>query len=807
MTKKESQKLNQPLELSERAVRFFYQNAPVGFQSLNEDGVLIEVNNAWLNTFGYSYDEVIGSPLKRFLVPGQQSRFDTNFIRLKHEKCINNAEYEIVTKSGEVVTISFSGKCIYDDNGEFVCTYCIFQNQTQLQETKDAFYESKRTARALIDTSDEPAFLMRTDGTFVYLNVHTARYAGKKVDDLRGKNAYDYMLPDIAESRRKIVAEVVERRTPKSFIDSSDGFVFDNYLNPITDASGNVKMLIVHSKDITKELQKKAQTEKLNELNNKLLKFGVLSDKLDMITQGILEIFDADFSRIWIRKSCDNIKDECAYFKLYNETQFCDQKDGCFHLISSSGSHSDRNDSLKRVPYGSMRIKKILTNNNDHLIIDNLLSENNDFDKEWVKKYGLKSFAGFALLSDQGQLIGILSLFTKKEIDSSTKQKISALANTTSHIVQAALKHEELEDLMLKQNEAVRASNVGLWDWDSRTNQVKFSPTWKKQIGYAEDELEDSSEEWRKRVHPDEVESVVKIIDDCVKYKKPGFQIEFRLRHKDGSYRNILSTASTLINEQGRVTRIVGSHIDLTEIKRIEKELRQANVTKDKFFSIIAHDLKGPIGGMLELSKLMIGDQENISGEARVRINNIMYKSLENVAGLLENLLTWSRAQRGLIELVPETIDISEYFDENISIVSQLATKKEIEIAIDVPENLYMHADLYTLSCVIRNLLSNAIKFTPRKGKITLGAGNCTNNSGMVEIWVEDNGVGMNEEQVHSIFDLGQNCSTKGTENELGSGLGLVLCEEFVVKNGGKIKVESELNKGSKFIYTVPGAK
>jgi len=807
MTKKKNQKLYHLVEQSEAAIRFFYQNAPVGFQSLNENGILIEVNNAWLNTFGYSYDEVIGSSLKRFLVPGQQSLFDVNFIRLKREKCINNAEYDIVTKYGEVVTVSFSGRCVYDDNGEFICTYCIFQNQTQLQDAKEAFYESKRTARALIDTSSEPAFLMRTDGTFVYLNVHSARYAGKKVEDLLGKNAYDSMLPEIAESRRKVVAEVVEKRTPKSFIDSSNGFIFENYLNPISDASGNVKLLIVHSKDITRELHKKAQTEKLNQLNNKLLKFGVLSDKLDMITQGIIEIFEAEFSRIWIRKSCDNIKEDCSYLKLYNEAQFCDQKEGCFHLISSSGCHSDRGDSIKRVPYGSLNIRKLLSDNKDHLIIDNLLEENNDFDKEWIKKYELKSFAGFALLSDQGQLIGVLSLFSKNEIDTSTKHKISALANTTSHIVQAALKHEELEDLMLKQNEAVRASNVGLWEWDSRTNQVKFSPTYKRQIGYKEDELEDSYEEWRKRIHPDEEGSVVKIIDDCVKNKNPGFQIEFRFQHKDGSYRNILSTASTLINEKGRVSRIVGSHIDLTEIRRIEKELRQANVTKDKFFSIIAHDLKGPIGGMLELSKLMVSDQENISGETRTRINNIMYKSLENVAGLLENLLTWSRAQRGLIELLPETIDISEFFNENISIISQLATRKEIDIEMDVPENLYMRADLYTLSCVMRNLLSNAIKFTPRNGKITLGAANCNDNSGLVEIWVEDSGVGMSEEQVHSIFDLGHNCSTKGTENELGSGLGLVLCEEFVVKNGGRIKVESELNKGSKFIYTVPGAK
>ncbi len=793
--------------LPDAALHYFYQNAPTGFQSLNDEGILIDVNNAWLSTFGYVYNEVIGLPFSRFLIEDQRSKFEKNFSRFKLEKKIKNVEYEMVTKSGQVVHVAFSGKCVYDNAGKFLCTYCIFQDQTQLRETEIAYKETKKTARALIDASADAAFLIKTDGTFVYLNDHAALRLGEKSENLRKKNAFDYLPEELKESRKKMFAEVVEKRTTRNFSETRDGLVLDNHISPILDSRGNVKLLALYSKDITPQLREKEQIEKLNLLNKKLLNFGELEDKLNIVTQGIVDIFDADFSRIWVSKPCDFYFDDCPYWKVYTVNHSCDPKKGCLHLISSSGRYKGKKGNRQRIPNGCMKIGEILTGEESILINNDILDENTGVDKGWAKQTGLKSFAGFRLDSEEGIPIGVLILFSKNEIDQLTLQKLTALANTTSHVVQAALKREELKELSLKQNEAVRASNVGIWDWELNTNRVSFSATWKKQTGVDDIEISDSFSEWENRVHPDDLPKVLDLINNCICDELDGYHTEYRFKHADGSYRNILANASLVKNHQGRGYRFIGSHIDITEIRRIENELRQANATKDKFFSIMAHDLKGPIGGLLELSKLMIDDKQKVSGENRMRISSIMNKSLENVSGLLENLLTWSRAQRGLIELKPEVFNIYDYFIENISVVSHLANSKEIEIVTETEQDLQIFADWDTLCSLLRNLLTNAIKFTKRNGRVTLGAQKMDINNEMVEIWVSDTGVGIRPETVQTIFNLGANSSTSGTENEMGTGLGLILCEEFARKNGGSIRVESELEKGSKFIFSVPMAK
>jgi ligand-binding sensor domain-containing protein/signal transduction histidine kinase len=229
-------------------------------------------------------------------------------------------------------------------------------------------------------------------------------------------------------------------------------------------------------------------------------------------------------------------------------------------------------------------------------------------------------------------------------------------------------------------------------------------------------------------------------------------------------------------------------------------ELQKMNATKDKFFSIIAHDLKGPLNSLTGFSNLLIGHIDKLSKEEIKHLALDFEKTLKNVSLLLENLLDWSRSQSGKINFTPEVFNVTKVLQQNSELLNGQAKNKNIRIESVLPdEPVEVKAHKQSINTVIRNLISNAIKFTPNGGLITLGI-QLKNEE--VVVWVKDNGVGMNAEVTQKLFRLGVKHSTKGTANEIGTGLGLLLCKEFVEKNGGQIWVESVEGEGSLFQFT-----
>ena len=238
-------------------------------------------------------------------------------------------------------------------------------------------------------------------------------------------------------------------------------------------------------------------------------------------------------------------------------------------------------------------------------------------------------------------------------------------------------------------------------------------------------------------------------------------------------------------------------------LQRQSKELRDLNATKDKFFSIIAHDLRGPFNGFLGLTQLMAEDLESLSGEDIKELSLSMRDSATNVFRLLENLLEWARLQQGLIAFNPHLVKLYPLVMESVTSVKDAATKKCFKLVFNVPDNIDVFADHNMLQTVIRNLVSNAVKFTAKGGKISVSAKTDVDNT--VEIAINDNGIGMNAIMMDNLFRLDVKTNREGTENEPSSGLGLILCKEFVEKHGGKIRVESAEGIGSTFYVTLPG--
>ncbi len=239
-----------------------------------------------------------------------------------------------------------------------------------------------------------------------------------------------------------------------------------------------------------------------------------------------------------------------------------------------------------------------------------------------------------------------------------------------------------------------------------------------------------------------------------------------------------------------------------SKLSESEEHLRELNVSKDRFFSIISHDLRGPFQGLLAYSEILSNDTENLSIDEINDFANAINQSAHSVFKLLENLLHWSRIQRGVIEYFPQDIPFKLVVDSNIDLYTTRVEQKKVKLISDIPNDLCVLGDVNMLNTVIRNLLSNAVKFTTAGDEIGITAN--TTDNGEILISVYDTGVGMSQDVIEKLFKIDHHHSTPGTDEEQGSGLGLILCKDLVEKNKGEISVESEEGKGTTFTFSIP---
>jgi signal transduction histidine kinase len=241
-------------------------------------------------------------------------------------------------------------------------------------------------------------------------------------------------------------------------------------------------------------------------------------------------------------------------------------------------------------------------------------------------------------------------------------------------------------------------------------------------------------------------------------------------------------------------------------IKFQSDELMKSNEMKDKFISIIGHDLRNPIGTIASALSFIKDEYDSMGDEEKHSFIDTLHLSAQNAFELLEELFEWAKAKRGLCEYNPEDVNIKDLIADNISLLKGQAECKKIILDSSLAGNIVARADRKMVNTIIRNLTSNAIKFTYPEGKVTIYVREVNHGTDNIEIIVEDNGIGIPDEKIEDLFCINKKYRKNGTMNEEGSGLGLILCKEFAEKNHGDIKVESELGKGSRFIFTMPKA-
>lgn len=397
----------------------------------------------------------------------------------------------------------------------------------------------------------------------------------------------------------------------------------------------------------------------------------------------------------------------------------------------------------------------------------------------------------------------------QKELDSMKKLYSDSVRVSEQKQKDLIIDEEAIMDHHSRLELAVDAVDMAWWDMDVITGNVIFHKRKAEMLGYPPEQFHHYTD-FTTLVHPDDQEGAMNAMRDHLRGKAKNYEIEYRIKTFAGAYRWFYDIGTVVKRDVGGMPqKIIGFVMDITtrkqaelEIKNKNAELQRINSEKDKFFSIIAHDLRGPLGGLLEVTNIMSDKSINLDEMQRKELFAALGNTARNTFSLLENLLEWSQIQRGHIQFNPKTINLNDLVIDSVYVFAETARLKEIDVFMDIPVETYVNADRQMLQTVFRNLISNAIKFTRQGGKISISA-RLNENKGTV-VSVKDSGIGMTEELRTNLFRLDVNIKRPGTNGESSTGLGLQLCKEFVEKHGGKLWVESEVEKGSIFYFDIP---
>ena len=377
--------------------------------------------------------------------------------------------------------------------------------------------------------------------------------------------------------------------------------------------------------------------------------------------------------------------------------------------------------------------------------------------------------------------------------------RVSSLIGIKLLTAEQKLKESEMEFRSL-------AESMPQIVWTTRADgwNTYFNQQW---VDYTGLTIEESyGHGWNIPFHPEDKQRAWDAWQDAVN-NYAEYSIDCRLRRHDGTYHWWLIRGVPQINAGGEIIKWFGTCTDIEKIKEAEqalieseKQLLRLNADKDRFISILGHDLKNPFNSILGFSDILADEIDSLNKEKIKVIARNINNSAKNTSKLLNDILTWSSAQQGSIPFQPKVLNLLSTCNGVLDILDPGAFAKNITISGLKIEHINVYADEDMLKTILLNLVSNAIKFTNSGGKISI---NAEQNSENVTISVSDNGVGISSDNLSKLFDISEVLSTKGTAGESGTGLGLLLCKEFVEKHGGKIWVESEEGKGSVFKFTL----
>lgn len=733
-----------------RAEEKFYKTFEINSNLMSittvDEGMFVDVNQAFVNTFEYEKDEIIGKNVSELKIYGFPEQRDKIVKELRKEGYINSFEISVKTKSGKTLEGLYSAELIFFQDKKYILATITDLTQKKLTEAKYKSY---------IQNAPDGVFLINDKGYFVEVNktgLDITGYSEKQILELKISQLIDF----------------------KNIKNGLDGF-FDLILRgkieqefTLKDKNGNALFVLLTAVKLTPER---------------------------------FIIFLKDISeRKKVEKSL--VESEGRFHSMFME------HDSIMLLInSSSGKIVDVNKfaekfyGYKRKEFLSMNIQDINTGSEEEIRQMRINA---------VKKNINAFIASHKLSNGEIRKVEIHS----SPINMNGETMLFAIIHDVNekYVAEALIKKQESKLFEAKSLLDSVVDNIPFKIWYKDANG-KYMMTNKLFDGYhnvkkqdviGKTDFELVSKEWAEKFISSDKKAMSK--------RKP-VTIEETIE-ENGETHWYETIKNPFYNDNGEVIGTIGISREITHRKKTEEELKslveqlkvsklemeEVNAEKDKFFSIIAHDLRSPLLGFLAFTGILSEQLYDLTMREMQDFSKKLQSSAAVLYRLLENLLEWSRIQRGFIKFNPVDTDLNLTISSNIDIMKQTASLKEISLDSNVPENIYACVDENMLNTILRNLLSNAIKYTPRNGRVAVSV---IDEKNYITIKVIDTGIGIPEDKISALFKISEKVLRKGTEGEESTGLGLLLVKEYVEKHNGKIEVKSTEGKGSEFSFTL----
>lgn len=456
---------------------------------------------------------------------------------------------------------------------------------------------------------------------------------------------------------------------------------------------------------------------------------------------------------------------------------------------------------LQNTPYEIIPSWKELLLNNGFIFSENISELPQDI-RDVLEPQEIKSILIYPI-TVEGNFYGFIGFDECKRNKIWEKEEL-ALLKTVSNVLSNSFERREylerLKSSEIRLKMAIESANEALWDWNFQSGELYLNENWYKMSGYTSEELSGLSNLWYRFIDKEDLPNVIDNWNRHISGETEFYEQINRIVTKEGSKKWVITKGMVVKRDKdGNPLRAVGIQADITEQKEREEELRKLVATRDMYFSIIAHDLRGPIGSFAGLTEMM--NTSSLDKESEKEIISELAKLSKSTFELLENLLIWARSQRGDVALNLTQINLSTLLEIVLSPLKTLAQQKNISLINEVKDGTTVFADSEALSLIIRNIVSNSIKFTKSGGRVLVSS---KKRDSLMEISIIDNGIGMPKEVADRLFTSDGYQTRRGTDNEKGSGLGLMMSSDFVKRMGGEIKVESIENIGTRVFFTVP---
>lgn len=731
--------------------KFLIDNISDAIFTVGKQGNILFWNHASEILFGYNSSEILNKFLGNLFDHFDEEYFES----IKHElhsSTIWENNISAITKNGNSKNVHV--KFILSGNSDnSIIIYC--SDITEKIKKEKRLKSSEEMFRNLFSNTDELICVVNISGNIIYTNKKFNETLKFSEEEVKNRNIKNFIESNYLRDNSFDLNDFIQKtgRINIPFISKTGReFLFSSSITPVYNEKNNLEYFNCFFLDITSE---KNIAEEFHLLN---------------------ALFESSFDGIILESKGKILKANAAFANIFGYEKPDELIDKEILNLSSSS------DVLKMAEYLQLiRQKKSVPPRFD------FLAKRNDRSNFFAEV----SSSFFEMEKKNYSVMIFRDITGRKKAQQQIKESEEKYRNITENIDDFLYTFERVKAIL---------------------RPVFYTISVEKITGYKYQDFLNDTRLYLKIIHPDDFPLVKNILKRLLKSKiQLSEEFEFRIINKHGNVAWVRNKINLIRNEEGKIQKIYGLVSDISTRKKAEKDLIKSteklvknNETKDKFISIVSHDLRTPFSSILGFTDLLLNDPELSEKEKKQYIKYIQDSS-QSMLALVNSLLDWTRLQTGRIKFEPDRIAAADIIEKSINSISGTAFQKNIKIQLNVKDDLFIFVDKDLIGQVFNNLISNAIKFTNENGNITLSS-KPSEKLRFVEFSVKDNGIGIKEENLNRLFKVETKFSSEGTKGEKGSGLGLSLIKEIIEKHGGKIWVESEYKKGSEFKFTLPVA-